>query len=335
MILSNFVYDPNAQYLFKRAYTVSLAPPGQAASLQYGTAGLNPAPLRVRFDIDKNMVGSSNKSKIELYNLSIQSRQSIKKGYMCQLQAGYSGLLETLFIGNVVIPKSVRKDGDIITELECGDGESAIVFARLDKSYGAGTTLAQILTDVAQAMGTATISNPVAINGGIAVGIPNVIYNKGFVAHGSCAETLTKLLKPQGVEWNVQNGNLNIIPINGNSGNTAIVVSSGVEPSVDAFGNPTSVFNPQAATGLIGVPSQNDDFTQFTSLLNPKLVPGVLVKLISENTSLNGFYKIRRSHFEGDSHDNKWQVTCEAIPQTGVVQSLPTARGFNYTAAVV
>lgn len=334
MILSNFSYDPNKQYLFKRSYAVSIASPGQAAALQYGTIGTNPAPLRVRFDIEKNMLGISNKCKIELINLSIPSRQSIKKGYVIQLQAGYSGLVETLFIGNVITPASLRKEADIVTSLECGDGESSIAFARLDKSYGAGVTLAQILSDLATAMGTVTDYSPAATNAGIVLGIPNVVYNKGFVAHGTCADTLNKLCHPLALEWSVQNGNLNIIPIKQNAGNVAYVVSSGVTAGVDAQGNPTSIFNPNDATGLIGVPSANNDFVQFTCLLNPKLVPGVLVKLQSENTSLNGFYKIRKSHFEGDTHDQKWQVTCEAIPQSGVQQNLPAARGFDFNTAV-
>lgn len=309
-----FVFNPNAQYLFKRAYTLNMAPPGTTAALQYGTEGPSPAPLRVKFDIDKNMIGSSNKSKIEIYNLSTQSRMAIKKGYVLQLNAGYNGLIEQLFVGNVVTPISKRKDADIITEIECGDGESSITFARLDKSYGAGVKLSDILQDVARAMGSATTYNPLATNAGIAVGIPDLVFNKGFVASGACRDSLDKLLKPQGLEWSIQNGNLNIIPITAYNGASAIIVSSD--------------------TGMIGVPSQNDFFTQFESLLNPKLVPGQLIKMESENTALNGFYKIRRSHFEGDSHDTKWQVSCECIPQAGVVQSLRAANGFNYDTAV-
>lgn len=316
MTISNtFVFNPNQQYLFKRSYSVSLGPPNQTSAVAYGTIGKNPSPLRVRFDIDKNMCGSSNKSKIEIFNLSTESRQAIKKGYLLQLQAGYNGLVENLFVGNVITPTSTRNGADIITSLECGDGESSIIFAKLDKSYPAGVTLATILSDIAKAMGTTTSSNPAGVSAGIALGIPNVTYNKGFVAHGSCKDTLDKLVKPVGLEWTVQNGNLNIIPISLFDGKTAVLLSS--------------------ETGMIGVPSQNQFFTQFTSLLNPKLVPGALVQLKSENTSLNGFYKIRRAHYEGDSHDTKWQVSCEAITQSNVVQNQLPAKGFDYTTAVV
>lgn len=313
----SFPYNGSQQYLFGRAYALSLGAPKQTAAVQYGTIGTNPAPLRIRFDIDKNMVGSSNKSKIEVYNLSQQSRQNIKKGYLVQLKAGYNGLVTGIFTGNV-LPlglSSTRSGPDIITSFECGDGESAITFARLDKGYPAGTALAEILQDVATAMSVATSYQPVGVAAGIAIGIPNVTYNKGFVAEGACRETLDKLLKPQNLEWTVQDGNLNIIPVGKTNGQTAVLVSKD--------------------TGMIGVPSDNGTFTQFTSLLNPRLVPGALVQLISENTALNKFYKIRRSHFEGDSHDSKWQVSCEATEASGVVANLPTAQGFNYKTAVV
>lgn len=316
-IANSFVYNPNQQYLFKRSYAVNIGQLGQTAGLQYGTIGLHPAPLRIKFDIDKNMVGSSNKSKIELYNLSQQSRQGIKKGYVIQLLAGYNGLISQLFLGNV-LPNgltSTRNGPDIVTSMECGDGESAITFSRLDKTYPAGTTLVQILSDVAVAMSLITSYNPVGVNAGIVLGIPNLVYNNGYVAHGPCNELLNVLLKPQGLEWSVQNGNLNITPIGKYNGQSAIVVSS--------------------ETGMIGTPSSNDQFTQFTSLLNPRIIPGCLVQLQSENTTLNGFYTVRRCHYEGDTHDTKWQVACEAVLQPGVSQNLPAAQGFDFNTAVV
>lgn len=312
---ATFVYSPSQQYLFNRAYSLNIGPPGQSSALQYGTVGDKPAPLRIRFDIDKNSIGSSNKAKIELFNLTTQTRQAIKKGYVIQFQAGYNSLIDTLFIGNVINTKSDREGPDIITSLECGDGESAITYAVLDKSYPAGTTLIQILQDTAKAMSLGNPTNPVGINSGIAVGIPNLVYNKGFLAHGPCKDTLEKLLIPQGLEWSIQNGNLNIIPITNYTGQSAIVVSS--------------------ATGMIGVPSKNEFFLVFDHLLNPKLVPGALIQMVSTNVALNGFNKIKRSHFVGDSRDQKWQISCEATSMPNITQNLALAQGFNYSPAAV
>lgn len=304
MTINAFSNFQPRDFLFGRSYTVTIGAPNQTGALQYGTVGKSPAPIRVKFDIDKNSLGTSNKAKIELYNLSVQSRQSIKKGFIVQVKAGYQGIMDTLFVGNVLTNGigSDRKGPDIVTSIECGDGESSIVMARLDKSYPAGVTVLQILQDCASAMHLEDSFNPQGIGSGIVFLPENPVYNKGFNAKGAVSDTLTKVLKNLGLEWSVQDGNLNVIPKTGHNGQTAIVVSS--------------------KTGMIGVPSSNDQVTKFKSLLNPKLRPAALIKLDSENTALNGFYKIRRSHFEGDSHENSWNVECECIQMPNVVQSL-------------
>lgn len=320
-----FIYSPTAQYLFNRSYSVALAPPKTPTALQYGNIGPKAAPLRVRFEIEKTMYGASpNHSKIEIYNMAIQTYQSLKTGYLVNLQAGYSNikvvpqnqsLVGTIFTGNIFLSHTSRSGAETITSLECLDGGAAITYARLDKSYPAGTNIAMILQDCATAMSVTNNSNPSGISAGIALGIPNVIYNKGFMAQGPCKNTLDKVLNPLGLQWTVQDGNLNILPKLNTDGASAIVIS----PS----------------TGMIGVPSNNQFYTQFTCLLNPKVVPGCVVQLISENTSLNGFYKVLRAKYEGDTHDNKWQVSCEATLLKNVQQNLKLSTGFDYDTALV
>lgn len=318
-MIQNFVYDPQSKYLFNRAYSFAIQTgANKSIALQYGTIGPNPAPLRVRFDIDKNSEGIGQ-GKIDVFNLSSASRQNIKKGYFVQLQAGYASINKILFTGAICKVHSNRDGSDpstTVTSLEVGDGESGIVLARWDQSYPAGVTLVQILQDVAKAMSVPTTYNPIGVSAGVSLGIPNVIYNKGFVAHGSCADTLTKLLKPQGVTWNIQNGNLNIIPTKGSNGQSAIVVSAG--------------------TGLIGIPSNNNNILSFKSLLNPNIAPGGLVQIIStDNPSVNGIWLVQKAHFQGDSHDKKWEVDCEAGPvAVQGIAGLTPGVGFNYLPAV-
>lgn len=322
---STFVFNPQQQYLFKRSYALAIGKPGTSASLQYANfaiPGVNgqlqpPSPLRIQFDIDKNGCGSSNKSKISVYNFSLQSRQTIKKGWVLRLQAGYNGLVETIFFGNIPAGPGVKskRDGpDIITEMECGDGENAIAYAVLDKSYPAGTTLAQIITDLGSAMG-ATVNGQPGVGAGVIAGIPAIVFNNGRHVRGSVRDSLDEILKPYNLKWNVHNGNLNILPRTATNGQSAILVNQN--------------------TGMIGVPSFNNDLLQFTNLLNPRLIPDALIQMESENTALNGFYKLNRCHYEGDTHDTKWQVACEGIKVPNLVQALPTAQGFNAQKAVV
>lgn len=265
------------QFLFDRDWAVTIADdvtkPG----------GKKYTSIKVTFDIDKTSYFTSNKAKIEIYNLTPNSQAQLKKGLQIRLDAGYKGLMETLFLGNMTIAKTKRNGPDIITTIECGEGEKEIANSHFDKSYPAGTSTTAIITDVANAMG---------VDLGTVLGLTPVIYNSGTTFIGSCAKILNRLVRNQGLEWSVQNNALQIIPVGSHNGDEAIEVSK--------------------ATGMIGVPSQGADFVQFTSLLNPKIVPGAPILLKSDN--FNGVYKVRRGHYEGDSHGDKWQVTTECVP---------------------
>lgn len=316
----------NTKALFRRAYSVAIGPPGQTAVLQYANfPSLNakgelqpPSGIRIQFDIDKNMIGTSNKAKISLFNLQPQTRQWVKKGFLVQLRAGYNGLIHTLFTGNVLLNgvKSERSGSEVVLHLECGDGESSITLMRFDKSYPPGITLVKILEDMATAMATETVYNPQGTNIGVVVALPNVTYGRGISFHGPVRGSLDKLLKPQGLRWSIQNGNIVIFPVGSNNQQQAIVISED--------------------TGMIGVPSQNDNYVEFVSLLNPSIQPGSLIQLIStNNTSVNGFYNVMRAHYEGDTHDNKWQVSCQAAPAKNITIQQPTSAGGNLGNAVM
>ena len=290
------------QYLFNRKWLVAIGQQGQPGNAY--------DKLRVVFDIDKNLFSSPNKSKIGVYNLTLTQRRGIsianpatgQLGDIVRLDAGYQDLVETLYIGDIARAKSERKGADIITTFECGDSEKQLIYSHFEQSYPPGTTLVRIITDCAKALG---------VNIGTILGVPTKTYNSGVSFSGSVKGTLDKILAFQALEWSVQNGTLNIIPTTAHLGTEAVLISK--------------------ETGMIGVPSQGEEFLQFTSLLNPKLVPGALVFL--ETQTVNGSFKIRRSHFEGDSHGQKWQVECEATP-IFAAQSLPANRGLTFGSAV-
>jgi len=306
------------EQLFNRSYILDLGAPKKTASMRYTNIdsgnGKNSA-LRIAFEIEKNTLGSSsNHSKIAIYNLSTESRQKIVKGWSLQLQAGYDGAVGTIFVGNVFNVKSERKGADIITVLECLDGGSAISYGTFDKSYGKGTPLYQILQDVAKAMSLTSDTNPSGVNAGVVIGLPDFKIGYSFTAIGACKDTLDKLLKPLGLGWSVQNGALTILPQTSHSGQ-AILMSS--------------------TSGMIGVPSFNNDLLSFKSLLNPKVIPNALIKMVSENVALNGFYKINLAKYEGDTHENKWNINCEAFKVGNISQAYPASSGYDFSKAVV
>lgn len=290
-----------AQYLFNRSYGVALEGPNATAATLYGNISGQASAVRVQMEVVKGASDSPNKAKVSLYNVGLSVREAVGRGWLIRCTAGYAGLVETLFIG-VVGKATSRRDGpDIVTELECADGEQALLGSTFSKSYPPGTKLPQILQDVATAMD---------VDPGIALGIPNTVYRRGITVHGACRDILKKLLRKEGVEFSVQNGRLNVIPMRLHNGRTAIVVS--------------------AATGLINVPSISGTDITFESLLNPKLVPGQLVQVVSKNRAINGFAKIRSIKVEADSHDARWAVTCVCNKVLAPIQAVSAAQGFAY-----
>lgn len=299
----------SSQFLFNRAWAVSIAAPSDTFSKTYDT-------LRVTFDITKNTLSTSNKSKIEIYNLDVSSRTQFVKGSTIRLQAGYQGLVETLFIGNITTVKSSRKGPDIITSFESGDGEKQLINAHFDKSYKPGTTYVQIIQDLAAAL---------SVNIGIVIGVENLVYNSGISLSGSVKSALDKLLLKTGLEWSIQNNSLQVNPVNAHNGDTVIVLASASTKGQQS--NPTVDQVMQQNTGLIGIPTQANGRTYFTALLNPKLIPGTPVQIISE--TINGVFKINQAHIEGDSHGDKWQASCESIP-IGANQTFPQNQGDTF-----
>lgn len=281
----------STQYLFNRDWSTSIGIQGQT--------GFKYTVLKTVFDIDKTAISSSNKAKIDLYNLNDISRKNLEqKGLQVQLQAGYKGLIETLFVGNVAKTSSMRKGPDIITTIESGDGEKELAIAYFNKSYPPGTRYVTMIQDLAGALG---------VDIGTVLGIQDMVYNSGITLSGPVKFSLDKLLKRQALEWSIQNNALTIIPLTAHNGDQAIVLSQ--------------------TSGLIGIPTQKDSGVEFIALLNPKILPGSCVQIVSNH--VNGFYKVKRAHFEGDSHGQKWQVSCEGVP-INAVQTIPVNQGSTF-----
>lgn len=290
--------------LFIRQWELTFFQPGGGFGTSYDS-------LRVTFDIDKTSYGTPGKSKIEIYNLTAEQRKNItvsnaatgQTGDIIQLKAGYRDLVGTVFSGNLARAKSERKgSGSIVTILECGDSEYQMTYANMQQSYPPGVTLVQIIKDCAQKLGVGI---------GTIIGVPTKVYNSGVALSGSIKTILNVVLYSTGLEWSIQNGALNILPINAHLGDEGVLLSG--------------------ETGLINVTSQGEEFVQFSALLNPRLLPGSYVVLESQN--VKGSFKIRRSKFTGDSHGAPWQVECEAVPIVAT-QSLPANRGLTFGSVV-
>lgn len=294
--------------LYSRSYRLTLgtlARPNLAiyGNTPAGSVGLLPTPLRIEFEIEKTCVAAANKGQVKITNMNDTNRAALRPGIIGTLEAGYAGALQTLFVGGIAKAKTERQGPDIVTTLDMGDAEASIQNTVLDKSYGAGTLLTQVLTDCCLAMQLPTPAQPDSTQFGLALGIPAVRFAKGLTVHGPVRSTLTRLCRTYGLEWSIQNNAIQIIPLKAHNGVTAETLSKD--------------------TGLIGVPSFDGSLCLVQALLNPRLVPGCLIAVQSK--TVNGFFKVRKGKWTGDTHGQPWLCELESIPMPALQNYLPSS----------
>ena len=132
--------------------------------------------LRIKFDVEKTLVGYPNKANIKIYNLKETSRNQIEKdGLFIKLYAGYSDLI-LLFSGDIINVVHQKIGVDWVSELFCGDSINSISTATINKTLAAGATTEQIFDEL--------ISNMQGVTKGVTEGISNCLNGKQSLLRG-------------------------------------------------------------------------------------------------------------------------------------------------------
>jgi hypothetical protein len=248
------------------------------------TVGGRRFTTRIAFNVEKTgSGGSSNKAKIDIYNLSQDSKGFVEqKNIKVRLEAGYNGELTTLFFGDVKRVNHARSGPDILTTIESGDGEENLVNAHIELSLAEGAKLSQIVDKAVSAIGLAK---------GVIKGIPIISYTNGFTFSGPVRDLLELVARRGNLKWSVQDGALDIFPDASDTGEAAVLLNEN--------------------TGLLGLPNKTEDGFELTSLLNPLLSPGR--KVIVESTTLTGrkTYKVDKATHVGDTREGDWITKVE------------------------
>lgn len=264
-----------------------------------------PKPMHVAFKVEKSTGKEPNKMDLTVSNLSATSRGKLTaKGMAVTLSAGYENTSSVIFSGQSRICDSIRDGATWNTKIQCGDGETQYQFVRFSKSYAAGVSLTDVCIDLS---GSLSI-NPGNLNAAlIAVNASSVIFNHGYTAQGSAFSSLAGLLKSAGLTFSIQQG--------------ALLVQEKNKPAIQ------EVVILSAATGLLGSPvhsppSKTKKQTTLTcrSLMNPKIRPGVILRLDSLN--VKGDFIPDKVEHEGDSHGEAWETKVEATASTQKVTNV-------------
>lgn len=262
-----------------------------------GEEGVRVTDLRISFDIDKTSGSNPNTAKIQIYNLNKSNRGILKTkdDLTLILEVGYGESLEQLFTGDVMRSFTQRSGADFITTIEVDDGGQALTEAKLDKSYEAGTNEKTIIEDALQAMkdtGQVIIGSLTALKDEVA--------QNGFSASGTAKGILDKIMPKQGLEFSIQDNEVQILEEDQDTGEEAILLT----PQTGLIGSPS--------VGLIGKKAKKTEGISFRALIQTtKFRPGRLVNIVSRD--MDGFFKIVKASFNGDTHSEPWFADCEAI----------------------
>lgn len=254
---------------------------------------------RIQFEINKSLPKGKkpkpNTCDITISNLSLSTRSDLETKPLCvQLDAGYDGAARFLFAGDLRFGMTKLDGATWQTLLQLGDGGRRFSHSRVNKSYGARTSVRMVLTDAAASMG-------LALPPGLASDRDlDTVFEHGHVSSGAARDKLTSILAPYGYHWSIQNGKLRVLK-DGETSNTSPL--------------PIDEANGMIGTPEFGSPPRSGKRPHMTvkMLLYPELTPGDLVQLTSKVK--NGLFRIEQVKHQGDTHGGAWETEIEISPK--------------------
>ena len=289
-------------FLFKRYVSVTVTKDGQNGK-EFASSniidGQRKEGLRISFEVSKSNESNPNTAKINIWNLNNNSIGLIEEdGQRLILEVGYEGLSvlnrltgkieqiptkEILSIGDIQHVETKRNGPDRITTIEIGDGEKALNDSKLDKSFPAGVTKKQVVDELIDSMGL--------VKGAI-TDITDKIFNKGISTTGKSKDQLDTILDSENLEMSVQDGEVQIIKKGGSIPYEAVLMSP--------------------ENGLVGTPARKkgNDGVTFTSLLNPLIRPGRIIRLVS--SAIQGDFITQKCTYIGDTNEGDFLCKAEA-----------------------
>lgn len=249
--------------------------------------------LRVSFVVTKTIGSKPNTLTGTIYNLSEASRALVQRDAVITLDAGYGGELRRLFQGDITWAPSTRRGVDWMTDLTAGDGHRAHNHARVNRSYGKGVQVRQLIKEAAKSMG---LKVPKSIDDAKEL---IAEYQGGYAMNGRASSEMDKILRGRGFDWSVQDGTLQVLKTDALRADEAYVISQ--------------------ATGMIDVPDfgapsarGKKPTLKVKTLLYPAILPGSRVQL--ETRSIRGLFKATKIVHTVDTGGPVWQTEIEAVP---------------------
>lgn len=255
--------------------------------------------LRIIFQITKSLSWSTNQASIQIYNLSFEKRNKLKDyGDELTIFAGYSedSGSQLLFIGDTTRVSHLFEQPEIISSIECGDGERIINQIITSVSFGTNVSARTIIE---------TVASNVGLDIGYFAPTDNLVYKNGFQFTGMVKDAIAKVAKYLKLTQSIQNKKLYLVPEEGSTEKPPVTISQ----------NTGMVGVPQRYTYKrldlwIGGPRQG---YKVKTLLRPDILPGDKVRMISEKINVDELFYVDTVKHSGDTYGQSWYSDWELV----------------------
>jgi hypothetical protein len=258
--------------------------------------GLDISGFDIEFMIEKAFKADvPNTCTIKVYNLSEASRRALSGDHSLtvRLEAGYAGGMAQLYFSEARSAWTTREGPDSIARplgtRRTKKTRPGSATGNLNRVHGARVPLEQAFHAIAAELGIGEGN----LKRALAIANSHVSAVNGSALVGNAARRMTDLCRSAGLEWSINDGNLQLV-------------------NIGAFLSDTLAFEINAGTGMIGSPSvDSQGAVSVTTLLIPGLAPGVQVNI--DSLFVNGGYRIDKIRYEGSTFGQAWYCHFDAV----------------------
>ena len=259
---------------------------------------------KIKFEIIKSYKSKDNMAKVEIYNLSPQTRKLISdEDSLVRLFAGYSkfkGLVE-IGQGDISKIKHNRDKTEVVTEMYLAEGLKKIRSnpVSFGYAYDAKVKLSQVLEKITQQ--SKITFRKIDVD-------DSKIVDMGYSDSGSVDHALDNLALIFNFTWSFQNG---VVTIKGNKAGTRSEIML-LSPESGLILHPESVKEVSKKIEKAEITKLSKKARSVQSLLQPSLQIHDIIKIQSQD--INGLYEIQKMVHIGDTRGNDWYTTLEVVP---------------------
>jgi hypothetical protein len=274
------------------AYSDSINLFDRAYRLQVDT--LLVSDLQVTFEVKRSLSAkTANSAEVKLVNLAESTRKRLQGMHdvFVSIEAGYSDGMSVIFRGELHEAFSTREGTEWSTQVTSNDGSTARKKKRIQHSFPANTRVSDIIVACAKALEVGLGNTEKAASSAAWFGVTPATVQTGYVASGDALSQLDRVCRSCGLEWSIQDNQLQLLPRGQPIAEQGIVLT----PS----------------SGLIGSPELGKGrMVRCRTLMIPNLLPGRRVELRTKH--VQGVYRVETTHHKGDyASADEWGIELE------------------------